>query len=313
MMRVISGHMGWVRALAVDSSNEWFATGAADKTIKIWDMASGTLKLTLTGHIGTVRGLCVSDRHPYMFSVGDDKMVKCWDLEANKTVRHYHGHLSGVYAVAIHPTLDILFTAGRDSAVRVWDIRSMQEIFTLTGHTNTIASLAVQAAEPQVISSSMDATVRLWDLAMARTRVVLTNHKKSIRSVILNPNEYTFASASPDNIKQWKCPDGDFLQNLSGHKAIINTMAINADNVLVSGSDTGSMRFWDWKSGYCFQETETIVQPGSLDGESGIFASAFDMSGSRLITCEADKTIKIWKEDENAVSCQILSCENPFL
>jgi len=48
---VISGHLGWVRAIAVDGSNEWFATGAADRTIKIWDLASGVLKLTLTGHI----------------------------------------------------------------------------------------------------------------------------------------------------------------------------------------------------------------------------------------------------------------------
>jgi len=43
------------------------------------------------------------------------------------------------------------------------------------------------------------------------------------------------------------------------------------------------------------------VQPGSIDSESGIFASIFDKSSCRLITCEADKTIKIYKEDETAV------------
>jgi pleiotropic regulator 1 len=32
----------------------------------------------------------------------------------------------------------------------------------------------------------------------------------------------------------------------------------------------------------------------------GVFAMTFDQSGSRLLTCEADKTIKIYKEDENA-------------
>ena len=33
--RVVSGHLGWVRSLAVDPvSNEWFASGAADRTIK---------------------------------------------------------------------------------------------------------------------------------------------------------------------------------------------------------------------------------------------------------------------------------------
>jgi pleiotropic regulator 1 len=64
--------------------------------------------------------------------------------------------------------------------------------------------------------------------------------------------------------------------------------------------DNGSMNFWDWKSGYQFQTSETTVQPGSLDSESGIFCSTFDYSGTRLITGEADKTIKIWKEDEDA-------------
>jgi pleiotropic regulator 1 len=34
----------------------------------------------------------------------------------------------------------------------------------------------------------------------------------------------------------------------------------------------------------------------------GIYAMTFDHSGSRLITCEADKTIKIYKEDETAVN-----------
>ena len=33
---------------------------------------------------------------------------------------------------------------------------------------------------------------------------------------------------------------------------------------------------------------------------AGFFASTFDRTGTRLITGEADKTIKIWKEDETA-------------
>jgi len=45
----------WVRCVAFDSSNEWFVTGSADRTIKVWDLASGQLKLTLTGHIEQVR------------------------------------------------------------------------------------------------------------------------------------------------------------------------------------------------------------------------------------------------------------------
>ena len=74
---VVSGHTGWVRSIAVDASNEWFVTGGADRTIKIWDLATSTLKLTLTGHINTIRGLAVSNRHPYLFSCAEDKKVLC--------------------------------------------------------------------------------------------------------------------------------------------------------------------------------------------------------------------------------------------
>ncbi|ORY13525.1 WD40-repeat-containing domain protein [Clohesyomyces aquaticus] len=300
VMRVISGHMGWVRSLAVEPDNQWFASGAADRTIKIWDLASGQLKLTLTGHISAVRGLAVSPRHPYLFSCGEDKMVKCWDLETNKVIRHYHGHLSGVYTLDLHPTLDVLVTGGRDGVARVWDMRTRTNVHVMAGHKGTIADLKCQEADPQVITGSMDSTIRLWDLAANKTLSVLTHHKKSIRALTLHPKEFTFASGSTQSIKQWKCPEGAFMQNFEGHNSIINTLSVNEDNVLFSGGDDGTVSFWDWKTGHRFQESQSIAQPGSLDAEAGLMASTFDRTGLRLITGESDKSIKIWKQDEDA-------------
>lgn len=300
LCRVISGHLGWVRCAAVEPGNEWFATGAADRVIKVWDLASGKLKLSLTGHVSTVRGLAVSPRHPYLFSCGEDRQVKCWDLEYNKVIRHYHGHLSAVYSMSLHPTIDVLVTAGRDSTARVWDLRTKANIHTLCGHTNTVASVVTQAMNPQIITASHDSTIRLWDLAAGKSVCTLTNHKKSVRSLVLNPTSYMFASASPDNIKTWTCPDGEFVQNLGGHAAIVNCMAVNADGVLVSGGDNGTMHFWDWRTGYNFQRFQAAVQPGSMDSEAGVFSMTFDQSGTRLITTEADKTIKIYKQDDEA-------------
>ncbi|KAH8286749.1 hypothetical protein KR018_004484, partial [Drosophila ironensis] len=300
LSRVISGHLGWVRCIAVEPGNEWFATGAGDRVIKIWDLASGKLKLSLTGHVSTVRGLAVSAKHPYLFSCGEDRQVKCWDLEYNKVIRHYHGHLSAVYSMALHPTIDVLATSGRDSTARIWDMRTKANVHTLTGHTNTVASVVAQATNPQIITGSHDSTVRLWDLAAGKSVCTLTNHKKSVRTVVLHPSLYMFASASPDNIKQWRCPEGNFVQNITGHTAIINCMAANNEGVLVSGGDNGTMFFWDWRTGYNFQRFQAPVQPGSMDSEAGIFAMQFDHSGTRLITAEADKTIKVYKEDDEA-------------
>ncbi|KAH7646827.1 transport and golgi organization 4 [Dermatophagoides farinae] len=300
LYRVISGHTGWIRCIAVEPGNEWFATGSNDRIIKIWDLASGTLKLSLTGHISPVRGLEVSPRQPYLFSCGEDKMVKCWDLEYNKVVRHYHGHLSGVYCLSLHPTLDILVTGGRDSVARVWDMRTKAQIHSLGGHSNTVASVFCQATDPQVVTGSHDSTIRLWDIVAGKTMATLTNHKKSVRALVAHPRLNTFCSGSINSLKQWTLPEGRFIQNLNGHDSMINALAVNDDNVLVSGGDNGSMFFWDWRTGYNFQRLQSKAQPGSIDSECGIFALHFDQSSSRLITGEADKTIKIYKEDEMA-------------
>jgi pleiotropic regulator 1 len=34
-VRVISGHLGWVRSVAVEPGNKWFVTGAGDRVIKV--------------------------------------------------------------------------------------------------------------------------------------------------------------------------------------------------------------------------------------------------------------------------------------
>ena len=69
LYRVISGHLGWVRSIAFEPGNEWFATGSADRTIKIWDTASGQLKLTLTGHIEQIRGCQLSQSFLFFFGI----------------------------------------------------------------------------------------------------------------------------------------------------------------------------------------------------------------------------------------------------
>jgi pleiotropic regulator 1 len=211
--------------------------------------------------------------------------------------------------------------------LQVWDMRTKVQVHCLGGHAGTVFTVATNSVDPQIITGSGDNTVKMWDLAAGKSMATLTNHKKSIRDLKIHPRELSFVSGGQDNIKKWQvratrqvrfiggssesqrlsCSchvaqvrDGTFLQNLSGHNDVINSLAINQDGVLVSCGDHGSMHFWDYTTGYCFQNFTTIPQPGSLDCEAGVYASTFDQTGTRLLTGEADKTIKIWKEDPNA-------------
>lgn len=318
--RIISGHLGWIRTICFDVNNEWFATGSNDRTIKIWDFASGKLKLTLTGHISTVRSICISDKRPYMFSCGEDKTIKCWDLEQNKVIRTYHGHLSGVYSLCLHPTLDVLCSGGRDCTLRVWDIRTRIQTRVLSGHRDTVNSVISTNVKPHFISSSIDSTIRLWDLIANRCVTTLTNHKKSVRQVVQHPAEFSFASAAADNIKTWALPNGSLMRNLNHHdhrltprphgggdgggnggskqrasNTLVNCLACNHDGVLVSGGDDGTLVVWDYPSGRAIQTLDAQVQPGSLDCESGVHSLKFDESGSRFISGHVDKTIRMYR------------------
>jgi len=89
-------------------------------------------------------------------------------------------------------------------------------------------------------------SARLWDLAAGKTMVTLTHHKKSVRSLAIHPTEYSFASGSAggNNIKKWKCPEGAFVFNFSGHNAIINTLSVNAEGVFFSGGGFLSFSFF---------------------------------------------------------------------
>ncbi|PRT56732.1 Pre-mRNA-splicing factor PRP46 [Wickerhamiella sorbophila] len=295
LLRVITGHEGWVQSICVEPDNQWFATGSADHTIKVWDLASGKLRLTLTGHIMGVRALEVSDRMPYLFSAGEDKTVKCWDLESNRVVRDYHGHLSGVYSLSLHPTLNVLVTAGRDSVVRVWDIRTRHEIHVLQGHRGPINSVQCQAVDPQIVSGSQDSTVRLWDLAAGKCVETLTHHTKSVRSVLIHPTEFTFMSADRDAIKKWQLPAAAFMGDFKADKPrITNTLSLSVDDLLFAGGDDGTLNFYDYNTMEMVFQTQTTPVPGSIAEESGILCSSFDKSGIRLLTGEADKSIKVW-------------------
>ncbi|KAJ7074078.1 WD40-repeat-containing domain protein [Mycena amicta] len=72
----------------------YIATGARDKTIKLWDVASGQLLRNLPGHDNWVRALAFHPTGKYLLSASDDKTIRVWELSTGRCMKtvEAHGH-----------------------------------------------------------------------------------------------------------------------------------------------------------------------------------------------------------------------------
>jgi WD40 repeat protein len=117
----LSGHAFKIRALTISPDGQTLVSGSHDKTIKIWDLATGTLRYD-TENTHVVNLLALSPDGKTLVTDGDHTNIKLWDLNTI-TMRHVlTGHSREVYGVAISPDSESLVTEGNDGSVKIWHL-----------------------------------------------------------------------------------------------------------------------------------------------------------------------------------------------
>jgi len=102
----------------------FLASGSRDKTIKIWETATGLCIMTLIGHDNWVRGLQFSPDGKHLVSVSDDKSMRVWDLKqgrAIKTINDAHSHF--VSCIDFSTNKPYVVTGGVDDVVKIWSCK----------------------------------------------------------------------------------------------------------------------------------------------------------------------------------------------
>jgi WD40 repeat protein len=56
----------------------WVASGASDRTVRLWNAADGSPRATLTGHEGAVNGVAISPWGAWLATASDDQTVRIW-------------------------------------------------------------------------------------------------------------------------------------------------------------------------------------------------------------------------------------------
>jgi eukaryotic-like serine/threonine-protein kinase len=234
------------------------ASSSWDKTVVIWDAASGQPIRTLVRHTHELGVLAFRPPDGHQLAVAAfDNTVGLWDVTTGQSVHIFNGASGFNTIIAFSPDGRRLAAGGGNNRiVTVWDVTNGLEIWAIHGQTDTLPVVAFSPDGRLLASAGVDQAVRIWDAATGQAIRTLRGHRAMLGSVTFSPDSRQLASAGNDAIvKVWDVTDleknaGPECVPLARHPQGVRSLAFSPDNAsLASAGPDGTVKVWDATTG----------------------------------------------------------------
>ncbi|MEQ9407725.1 MAG: protein kinase [Fuerstiella sp.] len=170
-----------VKHLCFRPNSDMIAGVTGSRTIRLWDVSSGTQLSEFDG-LDVVHSISFFPDGNKL-AAADGKSVSIWDVDSGLMLDKLDGHRRPVSTVVVTDDGMRIISGGFDTTVRIWDAATTSEIAALLGHVEAVTDVCASSDSRLVFSTGDDGCLRVWSLErlVQKTPEYLLGHYGLVR------------------------------------------------------------------------------------------------------------------------------------